>query len=631
MSSQRKSRGKHRAVSGSKDHATDRHREKADALAQPNKVSSNWVPYLNQLLPLVLIIVLTLAAYANAWPNNLVYDDNLFENSGRYSDLSNVPRYFTENAWASEGFNTNLYRPLMLASISLDARMYGEWVAGYHLTNICLHLLVTLLVYVFLLQLLRMTDGESSSPRLFALLATLVFAVHPIHAEAVNSIFNRSELLVALGGLAGLSWFLRHQVSRPIRAWTGLGLAYLAVLFCKESGAVLPGLAVSLVVILTPGDWRVRVKKSLPAFMLLVPLILYLTLRSQALETVGAAGASDLPSSAHLSGVSNTLDAIQLPEWKRLLMAAGIWYESFKVMLWPYPLRIYYERLPALEQSIGLAVHLALISLALILARRKHFGLILGLAFFYIAMLPASRIIGDQFLYPHLNERYLYFPSVGPAITLAFGLRFLARRLDVKMSAAIAALALVVMMPVTWARNASWASEIKLFESEYQNGNQMQDVLRLLTAAYLEGDDFQKAADVCDRHGDVQKRYGVLSVHCAAAYGRIDRHEDAVSAYLFATTQSKSRTVAHENLAKYYIRQGQWQNAKRHFELAARTESDPAMKAFRQGYMLTQLYPRNRAMLLQAKAQFETALRLQPNLPNARKWLTRVNKRLGTL
>ncbi len=129
----------------------------------------------------------------------LVFDDNLFENSGRFSELSNIPRYFTENAWASEGANTNLYRPLLLASVSLDAHLYGDWVASFHLTNIFLHLLVTILVYGFLLQLLRITYGQSLSASLFALLATLVFAVHPVHTEAVNSIFNRSELLVALG------------------------------------------------------------------------------------------------------------------------------------------------------------------------------------------------------------------------------------------------------------------------------------------------------------------------------------------------------------------------------------------------------------------------------------------------
>jgi tetratricopeptide (TPR) repeat protein len=374
-----------------------------------------------------------------------------------------------------------------------------------------------------------------------------------------------------------------------------------------------------------------RVKKSLPAFVLLLPLALYLGLRSQALEAVGTAGAMDFTPAANLSGVSTALDSVRLPGWRRLLTAAGVWAQSFKVMLWPYPLQIYYERLPAMAKYIGLAVHLALISLALIQAKRRHFGLILGLAFFYIAMLPASRIIGDQFAFPHLNERYLYFPSVGPAIALAFGLRFLGRRFDVMMSAAIVALALIVMTPVTWARNASWANEIKLYESEYRHGRQGSGVLRLLTAAYLENDDFQKVTQICDRHAGVREKSGKLSVHCATAYGRMDRHEDAVSAYLFATTQAKSRTVAHENLAKYYIRLGQWQNAKKHFILAAKTESDPAMRAFKQGYMLVQLYPRNRARLIEARVQFETALRLQPNLPNAHKWLMRVNERLGTL
>ncbi|RPH93790.1 MAG: hypothetical protein EHM68_15195, partial [Lysobacterales bacterium] len=188
-----------------------------------------------------------LVVYANAWPNALVHDDKFYAGSERFTDLANIPRYFTENAWAASGVAEPLYRPLLLATITLDARMHGDWAAGYHLTNIFLHLLVSVLVFVFLLQLLQMIRGQSPANRHVALLAAAIFAVHPVHTEVVNSIFNRSDMLVALSGLAGLCWLLRHVHARPALAWTGLCIACSVALFCKESGLVLPGLAVAVV------------------------------------------------------------------------------------------------------------------------------------------------------------------------------------------------------------------------------------------------------------------------------------------------------------------------------------------------------------------------------------------------
>ena len=58
-----------------------------------------------------MILIAVLAAYANALPNALVHDDKFFAGSERFTALSNVPGYFTENVWASSGRMQRLYRP----------------------------------------------------------------------------------------------------------------------------------------------------------------------------------------------------------------------------------------------------------------------------------------------------------------------------------------------------------------------------------------------------------------------------------------------------------------------------------------------------------------------------------------
>lgn len=609
--------------------ATTHRHKPAAALAHSTVRQSKWRRHVLALSPLLLIIMVVFAAYANAWPNTLVHDDKFYRGSERFSELSNIPRYFTENAWASSGVSEDFYRPLLLVSVTLDARLYGDWVAGYHLSNIALHGLVTILLFGLLAQMLRMTNGDVRTNSHAALLVALIFAVHPVYAEVVNSIFNRSEMLVALTGLAGLLWLLRLMNARPAVAWAGLSLAYLLALLCKESAMALPALAVLLVWLLTQGTWRVRLQKCLPALWLLIPLAVYLALRVQALAPVGAEGGAAEVAEAGLSGVGAMLDKLEAPGGRRLMNIAGLYYESFKIMLWPVSLSIKHEAIPLFSGKTGLALNLALVSFAIYELKCKRNGLFLGLFFFYIALLPSSRIIGDPAALPHLAERYLYFPSVGLAIVLAFGLRYLARRFDVLLLASVVVLLMMVLTSITWARNAVWANEVQLFESEYSQGNYNSSVLAWLTGAHLRDSGTKRVADICDRHIDIQELNAKLSVNCAVAYKRLGRLDEAERAYLFGTAHKATRAIAHANLGRFYLDQDRWSEAKKHFEMAVEAERLPANRAFRKGHMLVRLYPSDRQKLLEAKALFEEALELQPSLAPARQWLARVNQALG--
>ena len=143
-----------------------------------------------------LLLVFTLIAYANAWPDNLTFDDRVFVDSSRFSGLSlaEMFRFFTEDLWAASGSSSNLYRPLLLVFIASEAQLFGNWMAGYHLVNIGLHVLATFLVYGFVRRILPAGGHESGENRQIALLAALIFAVHPIHTEVVNSVFKDYEI-----------------------------------------------------------------------------------------------------------------------------------------------------------------------------------------------------------------------------------------------------------------------------------------------------------------------------------------------------------------------------------------------------------------------------------------------------
>jgi tetratricopeptide (TPR) repeat protein len=576
-------------------------------------------------LPALLLIAVACLAYANAWPNTLIFDDKPFLDYQRFTDFSAIPRYFTEHAWAARGIRSDLYRPLLAVSVTLDANLSGDWFAGWHLVNILLHAAVAVLLYAFLARLLAMDERTRASSAYVALLAALVFAVHPVHTEVVNSVFNRSNTLAALGMLGGLWWLLRYLDSRPVLAWTGLFLAYLYALFCREIAIVLPGMAAILVLMYTDGDLSARIRKALPVFTLLIPMVFYLYMRDSAL-----ADAAPDPDSIEtaISTFAGKLDARRLLQGEMLLRTAGSWAEAFGVMLWPFDLRVYYSSAPSYLQWAGMFIHLGLLGLALFQFSRGRKGLLAGLAIFYLGLLPSSRLFGGGDVLPQLSTRYLYVAAVGFMVVVAYALSYLHLRFDRLLAAAPVLLSLLVLMPTTWARNAEWADEITLFESDYRRGGRSSYLLRLLTGAYLKTSDFPKVIEICDanRNKQVPDSNGMFTLHCASALSYSGRHEEAERAYLVATMSKTSRRVAYSNLAQHYLRQGRRDDARIQFEKAVEAESDPALKAYQTGIMLTHVYAGNPEKWREAREYFAEALRLQPGMSAAQVWLDRIDR-----
>lgn len=585
-------------------------------------------PLLRELAGVALILAVALLAYANAWPDALVHDDKFFGGSERFAGLTDWTRPFREDLWAASGIRSDLYRPLLLLSLAFDARLFGDWLRGYHLVNIFLHAVATLLVYGLARLLLRRTAvaEHTTSAGRFALLAALVFAVHPIHTEAVNSIFNRSDILVTIFGGAGLWWLLQARDARPARAWAGLGVCYLLAMFSKESGIILPGLAVAWIIMLEPGPWTARVRKCLPVLWLLLPMLLFLWLRGQALAQPTAL---DSTAARGVDGAVDLLTSARVPGWRTLLDAAGVAGLALKLMVWPHPLLLYREQLALRWEVVALVLQLALAGLAIVSYRRKRYGLMLGLVFFYVAFLPSSRLLGFGPIEPHLAERYLYFPSVGLAVLLAFALRAMSRRFGLRLTLALTMLALVLMTPLTWGRNAQWNSEILLFETDLANGGGNTQLIRLLTGAYLEQGNYSRVVEICDRHPFGPRHSERYANHCGVAYGHAGMIEKAEEAYSIAARSERISATAHANLARLYLRQNRRSEAAEHLRLAVETEQDPARRAYRRGIMIVRLYPADRARLLEAREHFAEAVRLQPQMSSARQWVQRIDEFLA--
>lgn len=605
--------------------------------------------------PFLVLALAVAAAYANAFHTELVFDDRVFAVAEDYRGLGwrGIAGLFGENTWAGSGTNVGLYRPLLLLSIAIDAFLFGDWLPGYRLVNVLLHLLASFAVFGLSASVLEVSAPGRGANRLCALLAGVVFAVHPLHTEVVNSIFNRSESIITLGIAAGLWWLLPQVRQRPWLAWGGLATIYLPLLLVRESAITLPALAVALVWLTASESWREKLRFCWPVVLLIIPLALYAGMRISAMENtrvqaapmtgqqVSAAsektyawstwnplrgvalGAAEIAPEPAIRAANNDglLRRLQLEfSLVNLERATHLALDGLFMMVWPHPLAIYHDP-PTGRLWWALAFQLALLGVALWGWFKGRPGLLVGLAFYYIAILPSSRIIAETSVPAVINERLLYLPSIGPALALAFGLGGLINRFGFRPVTLLALLVALTLTPVTWARNADWSDEIRLFETDYAKLHRKDPILYTLVKAYLEADDVRKATAMCDKHPGPRQNLASLINHCALAYDRAGRHGDAETAFLAATKKPQLTSMAHFNLARMYLRLDRHEDARMHFAQAVEAERIPALKAFQQGYSLMLLYPYDPVRKAEARTHLERALELQPRLRLARQAL----------
>src|SRR5712691_482177 len=137
---------------------------------------------------------------------------------------SGIWRAFAQPYWPA-AYGGKMYRPLVIATFGVDRLIDGP--AWFHLVNVCWHAGVTVVVA----GLVRRWGGTTA-----ALVAGLVFAVHPVHVEAVANVVGRAELLAALFTCLAVY----AALARDSAGWCAVALA--CGVLSKENAAVAPAL-----------------------------------------------------------------------------------------------------------------------------------------------------------------------------------------------------------------------------------------------------------------------------------------------------------------------------------------------------------------------------------------------------
>jgi tetratricopeptide (TPR) repeat protein len=274
------------------------------------------------LILLALAWLAGLVAYGNGLVGNFQFDD--------YQVIVDTGRVHTLAAWWQATSQGGL-RPLLNLSYTLN------WIAGngspvaFHVFNLLVHLVATACVFSLARSFLR-RRAAGLDVDLAAAWAALLFAVHPLHSEAVTYVSGRSTLLMTTFYVGALVYYARAEEGRLRHRIAALGLFVLAVL-SKETALLFP-LALVAWDWSAGTPWRIALRRQWPFWLLFVLVLLavlqhpgYWSLLEQSIDARDAARglATQLHSSAVLLGKLFWPTALDIdPDWPVLALGEAL-------------------------------------------------------------------------------------------------------------------------------------------------------------------------------------------------------------------------------------------------------------------------------------------------------------------
>jgi hypothetical protein len=405
-------------------------------------------------------VVLTFVAFTPALQNGFVvtWDDGLYvlrNEHLRELSLATV-------RWAFTSFHANFWCPLTWLSFAVDHALWGLDPFGFHLSNVILHALDAGLVFalaraLFVLPTVGMTRGTA---RMGALLAALVWSLHPLRVESVAWVTERKDVLGALLGISATLAYLRHAAGDPkgvaSTSWRSpphaLALALYALSLCAKPTLV--ALPIALLIL----DWHpLRRFETVGVRRVLLEKIPWLALAAAATVLTVLAHGLDSPQPGEQDLLTNAVVTLSAT-WKYLWLSA--WPASltpFHMNPGPLALRDPAYLLPA-------AGGLALTAACILGARRRPGAAAAGLASLALvapglaSVRPASHAMAD---------RFTYLPAIPLSLLAAGGLAWLiARRPSraaVSASVAGAVAALAILLALTVRQIPVWRDDVALW------------------------------------------------------------------------------------------------------------------------------------------------------------------------
>ncbi len=177
---------------------------------------------------IALLILVVLLSYLPVFKAGFVNwdDDDYVVNNTSITSFSNFTEIITKPVQGN-------YHPLTMLSLALNYSLSGKDASSYHVLNLLLHMMNTVLVFFFVLRL-------SDKKIWMAFTVALLFGIHPLHVESVAWVSERKDLLYSLFFIAGLSVYLTYLRNKKISTLAGVFLLFLLSVLSKPAAIIFP-------------------------------------------------------------------------------------------------------------------------------------------------------------------------------------------------------------------------------------------------------------------------------------------------------------------------------------------------------------------------------------------------------
>jgi tetratricopeptide (TPR) repeat protein len=342
------------------------------------------------------------------------------------------------SAWFSRFYIGN-YHPLTMLSYAVDYALGGDHPLVYHITNLLLHTVNALMLYLLVNRL--------QPNRLIGLFVALIFAVNPVQTESVSWIAERKTLLCMLFYLLALLRYTRYVAMPTLKNMLFVVLLGVAAMLSKGVGVALP---LSLFAI---DIWLKRDLTQKKPWLEKIPL----TVISIIIGIVAVnAQASEKALNLH-------------PEYHGLdtIVFAGYAYMQYMIhLLVPYRLSVIYPYPQQIDvfTYLYLLLAAAIVLLAIIAYRRKWYVLCGGIVFFTVNIALVLQFV--QFGEVLMADRYLYIACVGVLFPAVYYLYVGLQKLSGSVTPTIVSSAIaLVFLVITFIRNDIWLSDFNFYSA----------------------------------------------------------------------------------------------------------------------------------------------------------------------
>ena len=505
----------------------------------------------------VAVAVVAFFAHVRSLGGPFVWDDRpLIVQSAAVRRLDSIPGFFAGRPLPVHGMlGYHIYRPVRESYLALMHAAFGNNARAFHFGSLLLHALNAALFCALVNALFR--------NRPLAAVAGFLFAVHPVHVEAVSWIKNAGELLalaLALASFLLYSAWVRMPLGKGGRArtigWYALSLVAFGLgLLAKESAITLPLLLLAAAAL---GVWRARRKAALGAVPFLLAaavcgLCQYLYIVAQQ-----RAGGEISAGAGALAG--------------RLVLAARTTGACLRLLAFPSPLNPWHTFASEGALSgpvVGALGILGILLLAgiwrLVPRLRDETALVFGLFWTLLALAPVSNLILVNPGRPVAEQR-LYTPSAGWCLFLGAVVFVAVSRGGLKQrrtAGMVCGALIVLMLAMTSNYTDVWRGRLSLWTTAVSRSPRVAQARANLGRAYFEARRPAQAAAQFLQAGMLMPDDARLHSDLGAACEAMGRLDDAAAAYRRAIALKPVYPHALRHLVRILVGRGELDEAQR--------------------------------------------------------------------